>query len=146
MLILAGPQIVFSLYGNNWWGIETSRGYARIHVPISGSSMEIKAPILIPKCTNIWSALLNWFQNKNPELRDPRLLVNGTKNNGKLIILLRFLKILKNSSNLRIINGIIRRTINNSTVNFTRCQKFITRLGSILRRSELWECWLTGCI
>lgn len=103
MLPFAGPQIVFSLYGNNWWGIETSRGYARIHVPISGSSMEIRAPILIPKCTNIWSALLNWFQNKNPELRDPRLLVNGTKNNGKFNY---FSEIFKFFENLLSIQGL----------------------------------------
>lgn len=82
LLFETGPQIVFSLYGTNWWGTETSKGYARIHVPLGGSRTTIRAPILIAQCTNIWSSLSSWFTDRNPELRDPKTLLDGTKVKG----------------------------------------------------------------
>lgn len=73
---------MFSLYGNNWWGAESSKGYARIHVPLGGKRTTIRAPILIAKCSNIWSAISSWFTDRNPELRDPKILLEGTKTKG----------------------------------------------------------------
>lgn len=78
------PQIVISLYGTNFWGTETSRGYARVHVPLCGTSKEIRAPILTPKCENLWAALVSWFTDRSPELRDPKILADGTKNKNLL--------------------------------------------------------------
>lgn len=80
--LLTGPQIVFSLYGTNWWKAESSRGYARIHVPLSGKRTTVRAPILTAKCSNLWSTLSSWFTDRNPELRDPKVLVEGTKSKG----------------------------------------------------------------
>lgn len=79
---VTGPQIVFSLYGTNWWRAESSRGYARIHVPFSGKCTTIRAPILTAKCSNLWSTLSSWFTDRNPELRDPKILVQGIKSKG----------------------------------------------------------------
>lgn len=77
-----GPQIIFSLYSQNWWRCETSRGYARIHVPLGGDIRDIHAPLLIPRCINPWAALANWFTGRNPELRDPKVLADSSKTKG----------------------------------------------------------------
>lgn len=80
--MIPGPQIVFSLYGTNWWRAESSKGYARIHVPLSGKPTTLHAPILTAQCSNLWSSLSSWFTDRNPELRDPKILLEGTKNKG----------------------------------------------------------------
>jgi B9 domain-containing protein 1 len=85
LLSVLGPQIVFSLYSTNMWGTEVNCGYARIHVPcvISNDSnaqpVIIRTPIITPKSTNIWSSLINLIINRNPELRDPKILADGSK-------------------------------------------------------------------
>lgn len=77
-----GPQIVFSLYGTNWWRAESSQGYARIHIPLGGKRTTIQAPILTAQCSNLWSSLSSWFTDRNPELRDPKILLEGIKSKG----------------------------------------------------------------
>lgn len=77
-----GPQICFSFYGNNWWGTESSQGYARLHVPLGGKKVTIHAPILLTKCTNIWSSAVSWLTSRNPELKDPKTLLDGSKIKG----------------------------------------------------------------
>lgn len=80
-----GPQIVFSLYGANVWGTEVNLGYARVHVPCvirnerKSKAKIIRAPIFKPKATNVWSSIINFISNRSPELRDPRILADGTK-------------------------------------------------------------------
>lgn len=60
-------------------------GYARIHVPCvvtndrKSQPKVIRVPIFTPKSTNMWSSLMNLFTNRNPELRDPKILADGTK-------------------------------------------------------------------
>lgn len=73
---------MFSLYGPNWWGTESSKGYARVHVPLGGTKRIIRAPILTAKCSNLWSAISSWFTDRNPELRDPKILLDGNKSKG----------------------------------------------------------------
>lgn len=85
--ISVGPQIVFSLYGSNFYGSEVSLGYARVHVPCNvhnthcqtNDKQLIRAPILTPKSTNIWASLVNWLTDRSPELKDSKVLANGTK-------------------------------------------------------------------
>ncbi|XP_055626326.1 B9 domain-containing protein 1 [Toxorhynchites rutilus septentrionalis] len=76
------PQIVFCLYGNNFWNVETNRGYARIHCPLSGLRRTIRAPLFVPKFTNIWSAAMSWITGINPEMREPKILADGSKHKG----------------------------------------------------------------
>ncbi|XP_058456944.1 B9 domain-containing protein 1 [Malaya genurostris] len=76
------PQIVFSLYGNNFWNVETNRGYARVHCPLSGTNCTLRAPLLVPKFSNIWSAAVSWITGINPEMRDPKVLADGSKHKG----------------------------------------------------------------
>lgn len=68
------------------WGTEVSLGYARIHVPCVTTNEKrksqptvIRAPIIIPKATNFWSSMVNLITNRNPELKDPKILAEGTK-------------------------------------------------------------------
>lgn len=83
--MILGPQIIFSLYGTNRWGTEINLGYARIHVPCNvinerKSELQIlRAPIFTPKATNIWASMINLITDRSPELRDPKILANGTK-------------------------------------------------------------------
>lgn len=73
---------MFSLYGTNWWKAETSKGYARLHIPLGGTRKTFHAPIITAQCTNIWSSISSWFTDRNPELRDPKILLEGTKCKG----------------------------------------------------------------
>lgn len=81
----SGPQIVFSLYGSNFWGREVSLGYARALVPcsiankVNSGPSKIQVPIIIPKSTNMWTSIVNLITNRSPELRDPKTLADGTK-------------------------------------------------------------------
>jgi B9 domain-containing protein 1 len=68
------------------WGTEVNLGYARVHVPCVLTNEKrkvetnvIRAPIITPKATNIWSSVINLITNRNPELRDPKILADGTK-------------------------------------------------------------------
>lgn len=67
------------------WGTEVNLGYARIHVPCiitndrKSDPAVIRAPIFTPKATNVCSSLINFIANRNPELRDPKILADGTK-------------------------------------------------------------------
>lgn len=76
------PQIVFSMYGNNLWNVETNRGYARIHCPLMGTKRTVRAPLFVPKFSNIWSAAMSWLTGVNPEMRDPKILADGSKHKG----------------------------------------------------------------
>lgn len=84
--MISGPQIVFSLYGSNMWGTETSRGYARIHVPLCGSEQTFNAPIIVAKCSNIWAAAVSFVSDRSPELRDPKILAEGLKNKSEFFV------------------------------------------------------------
>lgn len=62
------------------WGTETSRGYARIHVPLCGSEHLFNAPIIVAKCSNMWAAAVSYVSDRSAELRDPKILAEGLKN------------------------------------------------------------------
>uniref|UniRef100_A0A2M4BZW5 B9 domain-containing protein 1 n=1 Tax=Anopheles marajoara TaxID=58244 RepID=A0A2M4BZW5_9DIPT len=78
------PQIIFSLYGANMWNVETNRGYARVFCPLSGTDSEhvLRAPLFIPKYANACSAAMSWITGVNPEMRDPKILSDGSKHKG----------------------------------------------------------------
>jgi B9 domain-containing protein 1 len=76
------PQIVFSIYGSNFWGLETVRGYSRLSIPLSGGVQTYVAPIILPKSVYIWAAMIDWILDRSPELRDPKVLADGTKFKG----------------------------------------------------------------
>lgn len=78
ILQCTGPQLVVSLYGINYWGAEVSKGYVRIHIPINNKADQ-RAPIMTAKCSNIWSTISNCFLDRNPELKDPRVLTESEK-------------------------------------------------------------------
>lgn len=67
------------------WGTEVNLGYARVHIPVAitnarkSSPTVIRASIFTPKATSMCSSIINFFANRNPELRDPKILADGTK-------------------------------------------------------------------
>ncbi|XP_005191570.1 B9 domain-containing protein 1 [Musca domestica] len=85
--VFGWPQIIVCLYGKTRWGIETSLGYSRLHVPMFGSesNQRIKAPILKPLCSNTLAELTSWVTGRNPELKDPKILLDNTKSKGLLM-------------------------------------------------------------
>ncbi|KAI9589946.1 hypothetical protein GQX74_008114 [Glossina fuscipes] len=84
----SGPQILISIYGTTFWGIDVSLGYSRVHVPVFGNgncksiSQMLKAPILRPRCTNMMSDFIRWLTGRNPELKDPKILLDNMKTRG----------------------------------------------------------------
>lgn len=72
------------------WGTETSRGYARIHVPLCGSEQLFNAPIIVAKSSNMWAAAISFVSDRNPELRDPKVLTEGLKNKSKVVYFFDF--------------------------------------------------------
>lgn len=78
------------------WGTETSRGYARIHVPLCGSEQLFNAPIIVAKCSNMWTAAVSFVSDRSPELRDPKILAEGLKNKSELFFVSKFCFLLYN--------------------------------------------------
>lgn len=102
-----GPQILISIYGTTRWGIDVSLGYSRVHVPVFGSgncksiSQMLKAPILRPRCTNMMSDFIRWLTGRNPELKDPKILLDNMRTKGKSLQALQN-SFLKNGKNKRV--------------------------------------------
>uniref|UniRef100_A0A1A9WHQ3 B9 domain-containing protein 1 n=1 Tax=Glossina brevipalpis TaxID=37001 RepID=A0A1A9WHQ3_9MUSC len=82
------PQILMCVYGTTHCGLETSLGYCRVHVPVFGGnncnrvSQMLKAPILRARCSNMMSDFIRWLTGRNPELKDPRVLLDNMKTKG----------------------------------------------------------------
>lgn len=75
-----GPQMTISFYGTNWWGLEISQGYARLHAPLGGGrQQQIRAPIMCARNSNIWSSIASWLTGRQPELRDPTALATHSQ-------------------------------------------------------------------
>lgn len=77
--------MTISFYGTNWWGLEISQGYARLHAPLGGGTQQqIRAPIMCARNSNIWSSMASWLTGRQPELRDPiALATHSQKSKGK---------------------------------------------------------------
>ncbi|XP_064549196.1 B9 domain-containing protein 1 [Drosophila montana] len=83
------PQIIVSVYGQNGHGSESLVGYARVHMPIFGSRRQdeqtsslSEAPILMPKCPNMIADITSWLLRRQPELKDPKILLDNTQCKG----------------------------------------------------------------
>lgn len=71
----------------------------------SGKELEIRAPIIQTKCSNIWSSITTWFTDRNPELRNPKILLEGEKTKGLFVesygeVVLALQSITRGGSNL----------------------------------------------
>ncbi|XP_059222413.1 B9 domain-containing protein 1 [Stomoxys calcitrans] len=82
--VFGWPQLIVCVYGRTRWGIETSLGYSRLHVPVfgSGTNQRIVAPILKPRCSNAMADVTSWITGRNPELKDSKILLDNTKTKG----------------------------------------------------------------
>lgn len=79
-----GPQLLISIYGKTRWGIETSLGYSRVHVPVfrNVTNHSLKSPILKPRCSNMMADMTTWLTGRNPELKDVKVLLDNSKSKG----------------------------------------------------------------
>ncbi|SPP82979.1 B9 domain-containing protein 1 [Drosophila guanche] len=82
------PQLLVSVFGRSGMGRESLLGYANIHLPVFGSrpttdqNTILEAPILMPKCPNMFADVTSWLLRREPELKDPKVLLNSMKCKG----------------------------------------------------------------
>ncbi|XP_002069645.3 B9 domain-containing protein 1 [Drosophila willistoni] len=82
------PQILVSVFGRSGLGRETLLGYAHIHLPVFGSHRPAEvpptqiAPILMPKLPSMLADLTSWILRREPELKDPKVLLDNLKCKG----------------------------------------------------------------
>ncbi|EDV43076.1 uncharacterized protein Dana_GF18301 [Drosophila ananassae] len=83
------PQILVSVFGRNGsQGRETLLGYAHVHLPVFGSrrpaeNLElVQTPILMPKCPSMLADITSWLLRREPELKDPKVLLDNLKCKG----------------------------------------------------------------
>ncbi|KAH8389370.1 B9 domain-containing protein 1 [Drosophila serrata] len=82
------PQILVSVFGRSGLGRESLLGYAHIHLPVFGSRRpaeqmeQLQAPILMPKCPNMIADVTSWLLRREPELKDPKVLLDNLKCKG----------------------------------------------------------------
>ncbi|XP_017118822.1 B9 domain-containing protein 1 isoform X2 [Drosophila elegans] len=82
------PQILASVFGRNGAGREVLLGYAHIHLPVFGARRPaeqtelLQAPILMPKCPNMMADITSWLLRREPELKDPKVLLDSQKCKG----------------------------------------------------------------
>ncbi|KAH8295112.1 hypothetical protein KR018_007269 [Drosophila ironensis] len=83
------PQILVSVFGRNGiLGRETLLGYAHVHLPVFSSRRPaeqpelMQAPILRPKCPSMMADVTSWLLRREPELKDPKVLLDNLKCKG----------------------------------------------------------------
>ncbi|XP_037731295.1 B9 domain-containing protein 1 [Drosophila subpulchrella] len=82
------PQILVSVFGRSGMGRETLLGYTHIHLPVFGCRRPadqaelLEAPILMPKCPTMLADITSWLLRREPELKDPKVLLDNLKCKG----------------------------------------------------------------
>ncbi|XP_017869784.1 PREDICTED: B9 domain-containing protein 1 [Drosophila arizonae] len=84
------PQILVSVFGQNQTGNESLVGYAHVYMPIFGGHQQVdehisslnQAPILRPKCPNMLGDITSWLLRRQPELKNPKILLDSAQSKG----------------------------------------------------------------
>ncbi|ALC46008.1 CG14870, partial [Drosophila busckii] len=85
------PQLLVTVFGSNGSGRETLLGYAHVHLPVFGSRRHVaeaepsvlaETPILLPKPPNMLGDITSWLLRRQPELKDPKVLLDSFKCKG----------------------------------------------------------------
>ncbi|XP_023164607.1 B9 domain-containing protein 1 [Drosophila hydei] len=83
------PQILVSVFGQNGNGNESLMGYAHVYMPIFGSRQQneqisslSQAPILRPRSPNMLGDITSWLLRRQPELKNPKILLDGAQSKG----------------------------------------------------------------
>ncbi|EDV93016.1 B9 domain-containing protein 1 [Drosophila grimshawi] len=83
------PQILVSVFGQNGRGAETLLGYAHVHLPIFGNCRQeqqmshlSEVPILMPKSPGMLADVTSWLLRRQPELKDPKVLLDNLQCKG----------------------------------------------------------------
>ncbi|XP_065540806.1 B9 domain-containing protein 1 isoform X1 [Lathamus discolor] len=73
----AGPQIVVSVYGPDFFGHDVVRGYGAVHVPFTPGRHTRTIPMFVPESTSRLQQFTSWFTGRRPEFTDPRVVAQG---------------------------------------------------------------------
>ncbi|NXS45738.1 B9D1 protein, partial [Balaeniceps rex] len=73
----AGPQIVVSVYGPDFFGNDVVRGYGAVHVPFTPGRHTRTIPMFVPESTSRLQQFTSWFTGRRPEFTDPRVVAQG---------------------------------------------------------------------
>ncbi|KAH8409857.1 hypothetical protein KR222_010562 [Zaprionus bogoriensis] len=83
------PQILVSVFGQSGSSDEVLLGYAHVHLPVFGGrrqdekmSQLNEVPILMPKCQSMLADVTSWLLRRQPELKDPKVLLDNLKCKG----------------------------------------------------------------
>ncbi|KAL7728235.1 hypothetical protein ACLKA6_005648 [Drosophila palustris] len=83
------PQILISVFGQSGGRDESLLGYAHVHLPVFGSrphgeqsSSLSEVPILTPRCQNMLGDVTSWLLRRQPELKDPKVLLDNLQSKG----------------------------------------------------------------
>ncbi|XP_063027688.1 B9 domain-containing protein 1 isoform X1 [Melospiza melodia melodia] len=74
---LAGPQIVLSVYGPDFFGHDVVRGYGAVHVPFVPGRHKRTIAMFVPESTSRLQQLTSWFTGRRPEFTDPKVVAQG---------------------------------------------------------------------
>ncbi|XP_057237274.1 B9 domain-containing protein 1 isoform X1 [Malurus melanocephalus] len=74
---LAGPQIVVSVYGPDFFGHDVVRGYGAVHVPFVPGRHRRTIAMFVPESTSKLQQFTSWFTGRRPEFTDPKVVAQG---------------------------------------------------------------------
>ncbi|XP_040431057.1 B9 domain-containing protein 1 isoform X1 [Cygnus olor] len=73
----AGPQIVVSVYGPDFFGNDVVRGYGAVHVPFTPGRHKRTIAMFVPESTSRLQKFTSWFTGRRPEFTDPKVVAQG---------------------------------------------------------------------
>uniref|UniRef100_A0A8C0AQ28 B9 domain-containing protein 1 n=1 Tax=Buteo japonicus TaxID=224669 RepID=A0A8C0AQ28_9AVES len=73
----AGPQIVVSVYGPDFFGNDVVRGYGAVHVPFTPGRHTRTIAMFVPESTSRLQKFTSWFTGRRPEFTDPKVVAQG---------------------------------------------------------------------
>ncbi|NXJ06170.1 B9D1 protein, partial [Odontophorus gujanensis] len=73
----AGPQIVVSVYGPDFFGNDVVRGYGAVHVPFTPGRHKRTIAMFVPESTSKLQKFTSWFTGRRPEFTDPKVVARG---------------------------------------------------------------------
>jgi Ciliary basal body-associated, B9 protein len=71
------PQLVLSVYGNNFWGNDVVRGYGSIHVPLVPGRHVRYIKLFVPQSSSLCQRIMSCLKGEAPELFDPRTIADS---------------------------------------------------------------------
>lgn len=71
------PQLIVSVYGLNFFGLDVIRGYGHIHLPPIPGRHELKINLFRPKSSTLLGEISCYLGGKRPEFLDFKCVAEG---------------------------------------------------------------------